>query len=143
MHTGAFFSPVYFSVTRQTFSPLPALSTFGVEAFCAGAFAFSSYAPLRSLLPIALIAGVAAASAGFLVFVLGALAKSRRRAVVTGREQMIGAPGEALEDFEREGWVHVRGERWKARSRGPLRRGQKLRVTGMHGLVLEVNPEGE
>jgi membrane-bound serine protease (ClpP class) len=94
-------------------------------------------------IPYALIAGVAAASAGFLVFVLGALAKSRRRAVVTGREQMIGAPGEALEDFEREGWVHVRGERWKARSRGPLRRGQKLRVTGMHGLVLEVNPEGE
>ncbi len=29
-------------------------------AVCAGAFAFSSYAPLRSLLPIALIAGVAA-----------------------------------------------------------------------------------
>jgi membrane-bound serine protease (ClpP class) len=94
-------------------------------------------------IPYALIGGVAVASAGFLVFVLGALAKSRRRAVVTGREQMIGAAGEALEDFEREGWVHVRGERWKARSRGPLRRGQKLRVTGMHGLVLEVNPEGE
>ena len=32
----------------------------GGAAICAGAFAFSSYAPLRSLLPIAVIAGVAA-----------------------------------------------------------------------------------
>jgi membrane-bound serine protease (ClpP class) len=94
-------------------------------------------------IPYALIGGVAAASAGFLVFVLGALAKSRKRAVVTGREQMIGAPGEALEDFQGEGWVHVRGEQWRAHSASPLRRGQPLRVTGMSGLVLEVKPEGE
>jgi membrane-bound serine protease (ClpP class) len=94
-------------------------------------------------IPYALIAGVAVASAGFLVFVLGMLAKSRRRAVVSGREHMIGAVGEALEDFDGEGWAHVRGERWKVHASGPLRRGQRLRVTGMRGLVLDVVPEGE
>jgi hypothetical protein len=31
LHTQAFFSPVYFSVTRHTFSPLPA---FTAGAFC-------------------------------------------------------------------------------------------------------------
>ncbi|MGH8670108.1 MAG: NfeD family protein [Burkholderiales bacterium] len=94
-------------------------------------------------IPYALIAGVAVASAGFLVFVLGMLAKSRRRAVVSGREQLIGALGEALEDFDGEGWAHVRGERWKVRASGPLRRGQRLRVTAMKGLVLDVVAEGD
>jgi hypothetical protein len=36
---------------------------------------------------------------------------------------------EALEDFEREGWARVRGER--------------LRVVAIHGLVLDAAPEGE
>ena len=60
-------------------------------------------------IPYAVIAGVATASAGFLVVVLGMLLKSRRAVVVSGREHMIGAPGEALEDFQDEGWALVLG----------------------------------
>ncbi len=94
-------------------------------------------------IPYALIAGVAVASAGFLILVMGMLAKSRKRAVVSGREQLIGAPAEALEDFPAEGWARVRGERWRVRSSAPVRRGQKLRVTAMQGLILDVVPEGD
>jgi membrane-bound serine protease (ClpP class) len=94
-------------------------------------------------IPYALIGGVAVASAGFLIFVLGMLAKSRRRPVVTGREQLVGAAGEALEDFAAEGWARVRGEQWRVRSTAPVRRGQRLRVTAMKGLVLDVVPEGD
>ena len=94
-------------------------------------------------IPYALIGGLAVASAGFLIFVLGMLAKSRKRAVVTGREQMIGAPGEAMEDFAGEGWARVRGEQWRVRAGAPVRRGQRLRVTGMKGLVLDVIAEGD
>jgi len=94
-------------------------------------------------IPYTLIGGLAVASAGFLIFLLGMLAKSRKRAVVTGREQMIGAPGEAMEDFAGEGWARVRGEQWRVRAGGPVRRGQRLRVTGMKGLVLEVIAEGD
>ena len=94
-------------------------------------------------IPYPLIGGVALASAAFLVFVLGALAKTRRRPAVTGREQLIGAPGEALEDFAAEGWARVRGEQWRVRSSAPVRRGQRLRVTAMLGLGLDVVPEGD
>ena len=94
-------------------------------------------------IPYALIGGVAVASAGFLIFVLGTLAKSRKRPVVSGREQLIGAPAEALEDFEAEGWARVHGERWRVRSSAPVRRGQRLRVTRMRGLVLDAHPEGD
>jgi membrane-bound serine protease (ClpP class) len=92
-------------------------------------------------IPYALIAGVAAASAGFLIVVLGMFARSRKRAVVSGREQLIGATAEALEDFEREGWAHVHGENWRVRSAVPVRRGDRLHVTAMRGLVLTVVPE--
>jgi membrane-bound serine protease (ClpP class) len=89
-------------------------------------------------IPYALIGGLAVASAGFLVLVLGMLARSRRSAVVSGREYLIGATAEALEDFEHEGWAHVQGERWKVRAGRPVRRGQRLRITAMHGLILDV-----
>jgi membrane-bound serine protease (ClpP class) len=94
-------------------------------------------------IPYALIAGVAVASAGFLVVVLGMLARSRKRAVVSGREYLIGAAAEALEDFEGEGWARVQGERWKVRAAQPVRRGERLRVTGVHELVLDAVPQGE
>ena len=89
-------------------------------------------------IPYALIGGVAAASAAFLIFVVGMLLRARRRPVVSGREEMIGAAGEALEDFDGEGWARVRGETWRVRSHAPVRRGQRLRVAAIDGLVLTV-----
>ena len=89
-------------------------------------------------IPYTLIGGVAAASAAFLIFVVGMLLRARRRPVVSGREHMIGASGEALEDFDGEGWARVRGETWRVRSHAPVRRGQRLRVAAIDGLVLTV-----
>jgi membrane-bound serine protease (ClpP class) len=94
-------------------------------------------------IPYALIGGITVASAGVLMLVLGMLARSRRHAVVSGREFLIGAIAEAIEDFTGEGWAHVQGERWRVRVAGPVRRGQRLRVTGMQGLVLDAIPEGD
>jgi membrane-bound serine protease (ClpP class) len=126
---------------------LPAFGSLGVGgliAFVLGSIMLIEDTELPGFeIPYAIIGGVAAASAGFLIFVLGMLVKSRKRAVVSGREHMIGAVGEALEDFEGEGWARVRGEQWKVRAGRAVRRGQKLRVTGMHGLVLSVEPEGD
>ena len=94
-------------------------------------------------IPYALIGGLAVASAGFLVLLLGMFARQRRAAVVSGREFIIGARAEALEDFDREGWAQVQGERWKVRTGTAVRRGQRLRVTAMRGLVLDAVPEGD
>jgi membrane-bound serine protease (ClpP class) len=92
-------------------------------------------------IPYALIGGVAAASAAFVFLVVGMMVRSRRRPVVSGREDLIGAAGEALEDFEAEGWARVRGETWRVRSTAPVRRGDRLRVAGMDGLILTVEVE--
>ena len=92
-------------------------------------------------IPYSLIGGVAAASAAFLFFTIGVAVRNRRRPVLTGREQMIGAAAEALEDFEREGWARVHGESWRVRANAPVRRGERLRVTAIDGLILTVEVE--
>ena len=91
-------------------------------------------------IPYGLIAGVAVASGLFLLFLVGMVARGRRRPIVSGREEMLGAVGEALDDFNAEGWMRVHGEMWRARTRGPVRRGQRLRVRAIDGLVLDADP---
>lgn len=129
-----------------------ALGIGGIIAFVIGSVMLIEDTELPGFeIPYALIGGVAAGSALLLVLVGGMLVRSRKRAVVAGKEQMIGAPAEALEEFSGEGWALVHGERWKVRvtgaaqgAAGPVRRGQRLRVTGMQGLVLDaVSDEGE
>ena len=66
--------------------------------------------------------------------------KARRAPVVSGREELIGAVGEVLEDTPGEGMARIHGELWSVRSAHPLVHGQKVRVTGIDGLVLQVNP---
>ena len=123
---------------------LPAYGSLGIGGLIA--FVLGSVILIDSDLPgfeipYGLIAGVAAASGLFLVFVIGMIVRGRRRPVVSGREQMVGAIGEALDDFEAEGWMRVQGEMWRARTHAPVRRGQRLRVRAIDGLVLDADPE--
>lgn len=87
-----------------------------------------------------LISAIALASALGLMAIIGAALKARKRPVVAGREQLVGAMGVALLDFERRGSVFVHSERWNAVTRTPLREGQTIVVTAVDGLTLEVRP---
>jgi len=125
---------------------LPAFGSLGIGgliAFVLGSIILidADAVPASFEIPYTLIGGVAAASAAFLFFAIGMAVRNRRRPVVTGREQMIGAPAEALEDFEREGWARVHGESWRVRSNAPVRRGDRLQVKGIDGLILTVEVE--
>jgi len=86
----------------------------------------------------ALIVPLAATSALFSFAVGGMALRARRRPVLTGGEELPGMQGEVLEDIEGEGWARVHGELWRVRSRQPLARGARVRVTARHGLILEV-----
>src|SRR5207237_9104098 len=72
---------------------LPAYGSLGIGgliAFVLGSIMLIEDTELPGFeIPIALIAGVAAASAGFLIFVVGMLVKRHRRAVAVGREQVL------------------------------------------------------
>jgi len=136
------FIGIGFMVAEAFFPTYGSLGIGGLIAFVLGSIMLIEDTKVPGFeIPIALIAGVAAASAAFLIFVIGMLVRSHKRPVVSGREHMIGAAGEALEDFEGEGWARVRGESWRVRAPGPVRRGERLRVTSMQGLVLTVEVE--
>src|SRR3954463_12038936 len=134
---------IAFMIAEVFLPSFGAIGVGGIVAFVLGSLLLIEDTALPGFeIPYGLIAGAAAASAGFLIVMVGMLVKSRRRAVVSGREEMLGATGEALGDFDLEGWARVHGEQWKVRSSRPVRRGQKLRVTAMEGLVLRVEPAG-
>jgi membrane-bound serine protease (ClpP class) len=94
-------------------------------------------------LPVAFIATFAAAAATLTFATVWFALRARRRPVVSGNEDIIGASGAALADIEREGWAQVRGETWRVVSAAPLARGERLRVTGIEGLTLNVEPESK
>ena len=129
---------IAFMVAEVWITSHGALAVGGLAAFVVGSVMLLDTDVPQFEIPYALIGGVTAASATFLFLVLGMLVRSRRRPVVSGREELIGAPGEALEDIAGEGWARVHGERWRVRTRAPLKRGQALRVAAIDGLVLEV-----
>jgi len=124
---------------------LPAFGSLGVGgliAFVIGSVILIDDTALPGFeIPYALIGGVAAASAAFVFFVVGVAIRNRRRPVVSGREYLIGAVAEALEDFDAEGWARVQGETWRVRSKGPVRRGERLKVRSIEGLVLNVEAD--
>ena len=121
---------------------LPAFGSLGVGgliAFVLGSIILIDTDGISGFeLPYTLIGGVAAASAAFLFLVAGAAIRNRRRPVVSGREYLIGAIAEAMEDFDAEGWARVQGETWRVRSNAPVRRGDRLRVSAINGLLLNV-----
>ena len=80
------------------------------------------------------------ATATFFLVALRALLKARRGPVVTGHEQLMGSVGEALEDFDVSGRIRVHSEMWTARTKTPMQRGTRVRVIGIDGLTLSIEP---
>jgi len=120
-----------------------ALGIGGIAAFVIGAVILIDMDIPGYGVPIGLVAPLAVASAFAVFFVVTLALKARRRPVVSGREELVGAVGEVVEDFAGEGWARVHSENWRATSAAPLKQGQKVRVTAMRGLTLEVEPQPE
>ena len=88
----------------------------------------------------AILLTIAGASLLFALVLIPMVITAYRRPVVTGQEDMLQSFGEVLEWSNGAGQVFVHGERWRAVSDAPLSAGQKVRVTGIDGLTLKVQP---
>jgi membrane protein implicated in regulation of membrane protease activity len=65
----------------------------------------------------------------------------RRYRVRTGVEGLIGSSAEVIEPCDPRGRVRFRGEIWHARCSSRAEVGERVTVTGIHGLTLEVEPD--
>jgi membrane-bound serine protease (ClpP class) len=120
-----------------------ALGIGGVIGFVIGSIILFDQGDTGYAVSLPLILALALLSAGFFLFVVGAAIKARQRPVVSGREELLQASGEVLDDFVDSGRIRVHGEVWQAVTKVPLRRGEKVRVHSVEGLVLGVEPETE
>jgi membrane-bound serine protease (ClpP class) len=66
----------------------------------------------------------------------------RRYRIVTGAEGLIGATAEVIEACDPRGRVRFRGEIWHAHCDSGAAIGERVTVTGVHGLTLSVKPAG-
>jgi membrane-bound serine protease (ClpP class) len=79
----------------------------------------------------------------FMVSGMPAMVRTRFSTPTIGREAMVGAMGVAVSGVDPEGTVEVNGAPWRARTNRatPIIAGAPVRVAGIDGLVLEVEPE--
>ncbi|MEX0959002.1 MAG: nodulation protein NfeD [Burkholderiales bacterium] len=115
----------------------------GAVAFIVGSVMLIETDVPQFEIPWEVIAGVTALTVLFVVLIVGMAIKARGRPVVSGSEELIGATGEALDDFDGDGWARVHSELWKVVSDKPVRKGQKVRVHGVDGLILKVSAIAE
>lgn len=118
-----------------------ALGIGGIVAFVIGAILLIDNDVQGFGIPLAFIAALALSSLTFILLVGGMATKVRRRAVVSGREQLVGSVGYVIEVADHEGWAQVLGETWKIRSTDKLESGQTVRVTAVQDLTLNVVSE--
>jgi membrane-bound serine protease (ClpP class) len=93
--------------------------------------------------PIVWMLGVFGLTAAFVLAGLPSLVRARFSSPTIGREGFVGELGTAVGELAPDGVVNVRGATWRARTNRatPVADGGVVRVIGIDGLVLDVEPE--
>jgi membrane-bound serine protease (ClpP class) len=122
---------------------LGVLTGLGVLAFLAGSLLlFADVAPAIRLSPW-LIGALTVSSLLYYGFALTVAVQSRER-ITSTQKGLVGLVGEARGNLDPEGPVFVKGTLWRGRSSaGPIAQGARVRVRGVDGLILRVEPEPE
>jgi membrane-bound serine protease (ClpP class) len=125
----------------EAFSPsFGILGIGGIVAFVLGAAILIDTDVPQFQVDWAAIAAIAIFSMSMTVLIARLALTSRRRGIVSGREQLIGSAGYVLDWRGDKGHVFVHSERWRAVAPGRLDKGAPVRVAGIDGLVLRVEP---
>ncbi|WP_460155366.1 NfeD family protein [Pseudomonas sp. S2_H10] len=91
--------------------------------------------------PVPLMIGLGLVSALLLIYLVIHALKTRPRQIVSGDAGLLGSVT-AVTSLQAGnacgGWVHLQGEQWQVLSATPLQPGQRVRVVGRKGLLLQV-----
>ncbi|MBC7452881.1 MAG: nodulation protein NfeD [Massilia sp.] len=112
----------------------------GVAAFVTGALILVDTDLPGFGMPLPLVVAVALACAALLAGTVSVALRTRRRAVTSGVDGLLGSVAAVLDAAGREGWVNAGGETWRVHSPVPLLRAQQVRIVARHGATLDVIP---
>ncbi|CAI8830042.1 hypothetical protein D9M71_370490 [compost metagenome] len=108
----------------------------GIVMFVIGAVILSN-----TEVPVPLMIGLGLVSALLLIYLVIHAMKTRPREIVSGDAGLLGSVT-AVTSLQTGnaygGWIHLQGERWQVLSATPLQPGQRVRVVGRKGLLLQV-----
>ncbi len=126
-----------FAVDVQAGSPR-AWTVIGTVALGAGSLRLYEGVDLSLVPTVAGVLGVVLA----VVAGMPAMIRSRFSTPTIGRESLLGAVGAAATGVDPDGTVELHGAPWRARTNRatPIPAGDPIRVVGIDGLVLEVEP---
>ncbi len=116
----------------------------GIIAFVLGGLMLFDTEATGFGVPLSVLVAMALSSA-LLIVGFGTFAmRARKRAVVSGQEELPGTEGTVQVVEGGEAWVRLHGENWRARlaGDGTLAVGDRVRVTGIDGLTLIVQRVG-
>jgi membrane-bound serine protease (ClpP class) len=128
-------------IIGEAFAPSLVLGIGGVIAFVIGSILLFDEGVPGFEIARGLIGGIALGAGLLMLLMVSVFMRARKSQVITGVEQLLHETATALEDFETSGLVDIHGETWRAVTRSPLKKGQRLRVLRVDGLTLEVAPE--
>jgi membrane-bound serine protease (ClpP class) len=118
------------------------LTVGGIIAFFLGALMMFEPAGPAFRLSLAAIVPGTLITAGFFLFVVGAGLRAQKLPHRAGREAMLGKMATALTAVDAAGGkASIEGEIWNACSSVPVAPGERVEVTAVRGLTLEVNPK--
>jgi len=112
----------------------------GAIAFIIGSILLFDTQGAREQLAWPLVFTMGAISFIFIFIVISLAIKSHKRKIVSGREGLIGKEGVVLSVMNTQITVRVLGEIWEAKSSRMLNEGDEIRVTGINGLILIIEP---
>jgi membrane-bound serine protease (ClpP class) len=114
------------------------LTAGGIVSFFLGAtILFDSPLPGGGI-PLSSIIAMIIVVLAFVFLVVRSIINVHKSQVTTGREGMIGEEGIALSDFTGTGKISVHGEIWNAEFPGDIKKGDKLIVESISGMILVV-----
>lgn len=134
---------IAFLIAEVYVSSFGALGIGGAIAFIIGSIMLFDVNEPNYQLATSLIVLMSAITLTFFLMVISLAIRSHKRAVVTGREALIGSDGVVISVMNEQIIVRVQGEIWEARSTEMLDIGQPIRVVGVSGLLLRVIGKGE
>jgi membrane-bound serine protease (ClpP class) len=114
----------------------------GMFAFILGSLFLVDTSQTNLAVNRSLIAGAGAAFGAIVLAIGYVVVRERRGRSTTGREGLIGKIGVVKTSIAPgiPGRIFVHGESWRARSEAPITIGTRVRITGVRGLEVEVEP---
>jgi len=131
-------------MVAEAFAPsFGALGIGGFTAFVFGSVILFDAEGSEIQVAIPIIIAVSVVTGGFFLITIRLVFAAHRKPVVSGAEEMLGSIGEVREDFNGRGLIHIHGENWQCLSEQPFKRGDRVKVTELDGLILKVAPAEE